>query len=146
MSLSPSMFAGGFDESAIKIQFSLKVNENVETGNILAVFDGGNQGQLRKARSATNQVIGICQSNATIGRTVNIVQHGLTRVRMDSAPSVSDIGKPIYLSQSTNGVASLTAPSASGNNVIKIGYIYRANGSAITIDVILSINFIVHIG
>jgi|TARA_R100001082_G_scaffold57341_1_gene31668 hypothetical protein len=146
MSLSPSLFAGGFDESAIKIQFNLTVDETVEEGNILAVFAGGSQGQLRKARSATNQVIGICQSNATAGSTVNIVQHGLTRVRMNSAPSASDIGKPIYLSQSTNGVASLTAPTASGNNVIKIGYIYRANGVAVTIDVILSINFIVHLG
>ena len=146
MSLTPSLFIGGIDESAVTIQFNLQVDETVEEGNILAVFAGGSQGQLRKARSATNQVIGICHSNATTGDTVKIIQHGLTRVRMDSAPSATDVGKPIYLSQSTNGVASLTAPSASGNNVIKIGYIYAANGSSITVDVILSITFIVHLG
>ena len=67
-------------------------------------------------------------------------------MRMDSIPNVGDNGKPVYLSQNTNGVASLTAPTASGCNVIKIGYLYGANGINIIPDVVLNFQFIVYLG
>lgn len=46
----------------------------------------------------------------------------LAMVLFDVAPANTDVGKPVYLS-STAGTASLTAPSASGQTIYRIGYL-----------------------
>lgn len=43
-------------------------------------------------------------------------------VLFDLAPANTDVGNPVYLS-STAGIASLTAPSASGQTIYRIGYL-----------------------
>jgi hypothetical protein len=139
-------FFRGEAGSAENVEFHAKINEDVLKGHILAFFPDGLFGQVRRARAATNQVIGVSLAKEKQGRRVKIVQEGLCSVRMDSIPNVGDNGKPVYLSQNTNGVASLTAPTASGCNVIKIGYLYGADGINIIPDVVLNFQFIVYLG
>ena len=146
MGISRSKVFRGTQGSAENVEFSATVNEDVSVGSILAFFSDGLFGQVRKARVATNQVIGISLESVKQSKSTTVVQEGLTKVLMESAPSTDDNGKPIYLSQSTNGVASLNAPNASGSNVIKIGYLYGANGVTTTPDVVLSFEFVVYIG
>ena len=146
MGISRSKFFRGTDGSAENVEFSAAINEDVSVGSILAFFADGLFGQVRKARVATNQVIGISLATESQGKTVNVVQEGLCKVLMDTAPAIGDNGKPIYLSQNTNGVASLTAPTASGCNIIKIGYLFGADGVTSTPDVVLNFQFVVYLG
>ena len=146
MAISRNVFFRGAGGSSENVEYSATVNEDVAEGHVLSFFPDGLFGQLRKARAATNQVVGIAQQNAKQGGRCNIVQHGLTKVFMDSAPEKSDNGKPVYLSADTNGVASLTAPSSSGSNVIKVGYLYGADGNTTSPEVVLNFQFIVFIG
>tara|TARA_R100000808_G_C2060293_1_gene92019 strand:- start:81 stop:521 length:441 start_codon:yes stop_codon:yes gene_type:complete len=136
----------GAKGSAENVEFSATVNEDVSVGSILAFFPDGLFGQVRKARVETNQVIGISLEAAKQSQDTTVVQEGLTKVKMDAVPATGDNGKPVYLSQNTNGVASLTAPTASGNNVIKIGYLYGADGVTSIPDVVLGFQFIVYLG
>ncbi len=145
MSFIPVFVGGGSGVSAGRVEFSLDVNETVEIGHVLSSFSGGAQGVLRKASSATNQVVGICADNADPGESVTLVQHGTAFVKMNAAPSTTDNGKSVYLS-TTNGIASLTAPSSSGHNVIHIGYLLGADGSNTTPQIIVSIHHIVRLG
>ena len=145
MSFIPVLVGGGSDVSAGRVEFSLDVNETVEVGHVLASFSGGTYGILRKASSATNQVIGMSADGGDPGDTVGVVQHGTTIVKMDSAPATTDNGKSVYLS-TTNGIASLTAPSTSGHNVILLGYLIDADGVTTTPQIIVSINHIVRLG
>ena len=46
---------------------------------------------------------------------------GLAFLQLDAAPAVADIGKIIYLSGTVAGKASLTAPSAAGSTVYRLG-------------------------
>ena len=146
MAIRRNVFFRGPAGSGENVEFGATVNEAVDLGSILSFFTDGLFGQVRKARVATNQVMGIAQTSAAQGAKVNVVQHGLTNVLMDSAPSSSDNGKPIYLSQSSNGVASLTAPTNSNSYVIRIGYLYGANGSTTTPEVVLNMDTIVYLG
>ena len=146
MGISRNVFFRGAGGSSENVEFSATVNEAVSEGHVLAFFTDGLFGQVRKARAATNQVVGVAQQNSAQGEQCNIVQHGLTKVFMNSAPAKADNGKPVYLSADTNGVASLSAPSASGSNVIKIGYLYGADGISVTPEVVLHFEFVVFIG
>lgn len=146
MGISRNVFFRGVGGSSENVEYSATVNEDVSEGSILSFFPDGLFGQVRKARAATNQVVGISQQNVKQGGKCNIVQIGLCKVLMDRAPSKSDNGKPVYLAQDTNGVASLSAPSSSGTNVIKIGYLYGADGSTTSPEVVLNFQFIVFIG
>ncbi len=146
MGISRKKVFRGSRGSAENVEFIATVNENVSEGSILAFFSDGLFGQVRKARVATNQVMGISLENAKRSGSATVVQQGLTKVLMDSAPATSDNGKPIYLSQDTNGVGSLSAPNTSGSNVIKIGYLFGANGVTTTPDVVLCFEFVVYLG
>ena len=146
MGIKRNKFFRGESGSAENVEFHANINEDVLQGHIVAFFPDGLFGQVRRARVATNQVIGISLQTQKQGNRVKIVQEGLCRVRMDRVPAVGDNGKPVYLSQNTNGVASLTAPTASGCNVIKIGYLYGANGQSIIPDVVLNFQFVVYLG
>tara|TARA_R110000823_G_scaffold239730_1_gene364870 strand:+ start:220 stop:657 length:438 start_codon:yes stop_codon:yes gene_type:complete len=145
MSFIPVFVGGGSDVSAGSVKFALDVNETVEVGHVLASFSGGTYGILRKASSATNQVIGMSANGADPGDVVEVIQHGTAIVKMDSAPATTDNGKAVYLS-TTNGIASLIAPSTSGHNVILLGYLINSDGVNTTPQIIVSIKHIVRLG
>ncbi len=63
---------------------------------------------------------------------------------MDSTPASSDNGKIVFLNG--NGQGTLTAPTASGRYVIKVGFVVGANGSANPVDMLLRIETVVRLG
>ena len=139
-------FLGGGVGTAKTVTFDLTANEALEKGDVVAATISGDDGVLRKAQSQTNQVIGIVSNAIPVvsGGTCKIVQSGLTQVNMTSAPTTSDVGRPVFLS-TTHGKASLTAPSSSGHSVIRLGYLAVVNGTS-SPTIVLSINHIVHLG
>lgn len=73
--------------------------------------------------------IGVTLSGASADADpIFVTSAGQTSVVFDSSVATSDIGKYAYLS-ATAGQATLTAPSASGTSVVRIGIISGADGS-----------------
>jgi len=71
--------------------------------------------------TAASEFIGICTTAAaSAGDPVTVATQGLIDVQVEAATYVS--GDAIYLSAATNGRATRTAPSASGNVVFRIGF------------------------
>jgi len=145
MSMIPSFFSGGPDQSAQRVKIKgLVANEAISVGHIVRTISGGADGVLAKAVNTTNHVIGIATSASGAGGTIELAQSGLTEVLMDSTPGSSDNGKIVYLG--TNGEATLNVTNSSGTNLIKIGYLTGADGSSNPVELILMIEFIVRFG
>ena len=145
MSMIPSFFGGGSDQSAQTVEIEgLVANENLLVGHIVRTISDGVDGIIAKADNSTNHVIGVCTSGSTAGGEIEIAQSGLTSVLMDSTPASSDNGKIVYLNG--NGLGTLTLTQSSGTNLIKIGYLTGANGSANPVQILLMIEFIVRFG
>ncbi len=145
MSMVPSFFGGGVDQSAQTVEIEgLVANENLLVGHIVRTISDGADGIIAKADNSTNHVIGVCTAGSTAGGKIEIAQSGLTSVLMDSTPASSDNGKIVFLNG--NGQGTLTAPTASGRYVIKVGFVVGANGSANPVDMLLRIETVVRLG
>ena len=86
------------------------------------------------------------QAFAAGGSNVRTVTVPGSRVpmRFAAAPAAASNGGRVYLS-GTGGVATLTAPTTSGNAVFFVGYLIGANGANTTPDVIYQPQFIARI-
>lgn len=91
------------------------------------------------AASATTSVVlgrnfsvGVAEAAASSGDQVEVATRPGTvvHVNFDSTPSDSDQGAPVYL-HTVSGQVSLTAPSASGTEVVRVGLLYRASDSSV---------------
>ena len=83
-------------------------------------------------------VIGVAQDSGTAGDTIKMVMNGSANVLFGSAPASSSNGQRVYLS-TTNGLATLTAPSGIGEASLLIGYLLEADGLTTTPTVLLKI-------
>lgn len=86
---------------------------------------------LADANSATDRFLAITSDAITATGTgfAATVYGSLALVTFDSSPASTDVGKPVYLSEAA-GQASLTAPSTSGANVIRVGFLVQASGTS----------------
>ena len=86
-------------------------------------------------------VIGVCSNGAAADADpANVATTGVCPVLFDGAIATSDIGKVAYLS-ATAGQATLTAPSAAGSVITRIGVVAAATG-ATTASVFLAFQFV----
>jgi hypothetical protein len=87
---------------------------------------------LADANVATSRFLAVTSDAIAAAGTgfAATVYGSLALVTFDSTPVAGDIGKPVYLSESA-GQAALTAPTTSGANVIRLGYLVSASGSAV---------------
>jgi hypothetical protein len=106
-------------------------------------------GRVVNANATTEEdgdLVGIASSAAAAqGDSITMVTSGEANVLFASAPPSTDNGKQVYLS-TTDGTATLTAPSSSGNLIIRLGKLKGANGSTTTPSVILHIQLMTTIG
>jgi hypothetical protein len=91
----------------------------------------------------TNRPIGVVQAGVG-GAAVatKIADRGLVPVKFSAAPAAADNGKPVYLSSTTSGEVTLTAPSASGTSVVRIGQLQGADGVTTTPSVALNVQHV----
>ena len=92
----------------------------------------GTSGQYEAADAngtgTLNTVIGVAIGSGTAGNPTLMATHGIVTTTFDGTVATTDIGKFAYLS-GTAGQASLTAPSASGDRVYKVGVVVQASGT-----------------
>mgnify|MGYP003137683021 CR=1 FL=1 len=120
----------------------LRVAVNVKSGQVLCSAIADSNGVCKLAKSTIdNPVIGIAEKNANQGNLVSAFQSGVCNVSLASTATASDVGKSVYLS-STDGTATIVAPTESGNSVIHIGYVLTEGNPA---SVLLDLFHIVHI-
>jgi hypothetical protein len=127
------------------IETSFTADETLAIGDVIRIATssdvGFTTGRAIKANGSTTDdadVIGIASSAATQGNSVNVVLAGVTGITFSSAPAASSNGQRIYLS-TTDGTASLTAPSGGSTAVCLLGRLKGADGLTTTPDCVLRI-------
>lgn len=83
-------------------------------------------------------VVGIAQDGGVAGDTIKMVMNGSANVLFGSAPASSSNGQRVYLSTSS-GLATLTAPTGTGEASLLIGYLIGADGANTKPTVLLKI-------
>lgn len=100
--------------------------------DLVYAFNDSGTGKVALAKAdamATSRVVGVAGATASSG-SIPIVGAGVYPVVFDSTPVAGDFGKPVYLSSATAARATLTAPSASGTVLVRVGYLVEVSGSA----------------
>lgn len=114
---------------------SLTAATTISVGNLLVVNTSGQAilGDSDGAEDELAYVVGVAATAATSTNPVRVftTPGSLVPVLFGAAPSSSDNGNVVFLS-STPGVATLTAPTDSGNIIYKIGILQGADGSTTT--------------
>jgi hypothetical protein len=99
------------------------------------------------ASTATDRFIGVVSQS--VGSTFP-VEAGLVtipgttcRVTFDVATAATDVGKPVYLAGGANaGKCTLTAPSGSGDNIIRVGFLTNSTAATTANTIIFYPQFI----
>lgn len=133
--------------------FSVVLDEAVTAGDVIRLSTsgdvGGTPGRGRKALATSGDnidAIGIAASSGVTGGTIDVILFGVGSITFSVAPGTDKIGKDIYLSPTTSGAVTFTAPTGSGQSVVRIGKLLFANGidatqqCKIDIDLISEIN------
>ncbi len=129
---------------------SLVADEAISAGHIVRMVissdSGLTPGRVLKANAGVEkeaEVVGIASTAAGAqGNPLNVATGGETSVLFASAPASTDNGKQVYLS-TTDGTATLTAPTGSGQTVVRIGKLKGGNGSDTTPTVILNMQVLI---
>lgn len=94
--------------------------------------DGGNLRAFPAYATSetTTRPIGLATATAAAGNSFATALGGEYTAHFDSTPAAADAGKPVYLSVTTAGQVTLTAPTTTGHVSIRIGYLAQISGTA----------------
>jgi hypothetical protein len=120
-----------------KLTDTFVCDEAITAGDVVRLVADGdaptfsNPGRIVKSIATstddrTYQAFGIALESGLSGSTIAIVLSGSTEINFGAAPTTSDIGQPVYLSNSTSGEVTLTAPASGA--VVRIGKLLSADG------------------
>ena len=144
--------AGNLTFQYPSVSSGFTADETIAEGDLLRAVNstdaGLTPGRVIKANASelgSAEFIGISMGSATQGNTVRTATSGLISVRFGSAPASSDNGKRVYIS-TTDGQATLTAPSSSGDVVYQVGTLIGADGADTTPTVDLNFKEIIILG
>jgi hypothetical protein len=105
----------------------------VTAGDVLFASDlgaGSIVGKASNSAQATSRVIGVAVHSAGAGANVHgHTIHGATVMSALGAQAAADVGKEVFLGAA--GAMTLTAPTASGSTVYRVGYLASTNGMII---------------
>ena len=136
--------------SATATTSSFVADEAIVVGNIVRIVvssdSGLTPGRVLKANAGVEkeaEVVGIATTAAGAqGSALTVATGGETSILFSSAPASTDNGKQVYLS-TTDGTATLTPPSSSGQTVVQLGKLKGADGSDTTPTVVLNIQVLI---
>ena len=131
---------------------NLVADESIAIGDVVRLVqfgEGGTVGRVVKANASESQsreVYIALTSAPAQGDNVQVAIVGEININFGSSVPSNDNGKRCYLSASTNGQATTTAPTSSGSLIIALGTISGADGSTSTPKVIFRPNLIMENG
>lgn len=124
--------------------------EALTSGNIVAIDDTSGAGRAVKADANDagppdrKVPIGVVQNSpGGAGTTVRVatIPGTVVTVVFDAAPTAAQNGAPAYLSE-TAGNATVTAPTASGSTVFRVGVVQSGDGAATSVKILWMPQFI----
>ena len=124
-------------------------DETVVAGDMVRYLqdgEGGTLGRVVNANASEEQArdVFVSLSNGTIGSTIRLFLTGSTQINFSSSVASTDVGKVVFLS-TTDGKATLTPPSSTGDVVVQLGTVTSASGSTVA-TVVFRPQFIMEIG
>ncbi|NBO57037.1 MAG: hypothetical protein EBU84_21140, partial [Actinobacteria bacterium] len=122
------------------IGFEAVAGEALTAGDVVCIQNDAGTPKIYKADATTSTnkylIAGICGRTAAVNGDPTIVATGLVSATFAAAPAAADNGVSyVYLSE-TAGQATLTAPTASGSTVMRLGVLYGGNGADTTVRVL----------
>jgi hypothetical protein len=138
MSMAPD--SGGADQAFLRVSGTTGINaatgivgtagESVSAGDLVYTHSSGAMMKADASAIGTAFVTGAAMSTVSASATTNIasLDGSLCIMAFASAPSASDYGKRVYLSE-TAGKATLTPPTTGGSVVYQIGILSLVSGS-----------------
>ena len=112
--------------------------EPIQKGDVVLAYYDVTFSQVRVKRADADAILlyertayGVAGSNVNTSDQVPVLTiPGVnTFLRFDTPPGSSSVGQPVFLSQ-TPGEVSLTAPTASGSSVYRVGFLYQHLGGS----------------
>lgn len=131
---------------------NLVADESIAIGDVVRLVqfgEAGTVGRVVKSNATAQQsqeVYVALTSAAAQGDNVQVAIVGEINVNFGSSVPSNDNGKRCYLSDSTSGQATTTAPTSSGSLIVALGTISGANGSTSTPKVIFRPNLVMQNG
>jgi hypothetical protein len=132
--------AGSGSGSSDKVTQSFTCDETIATGDLVRLVSSSdapaftNPGRIIKsiATTATSgdfETLGVADTSGSAGSSIAVVLFGVHTLNFGSTPTNADIGKDVYLSDTVDGQATLTAPTSTGRAVVRVGKLLTADGS-----------------
>jgi hypothetical protein len=118
----------GVVSAAYTVSFMATAGEALTAGDVLCV---GTDGKMYKADSdaaGKQMVTGVAGANATQDNPVGVAAFSGVKAALNSNLAAATPGDVLYLT-ATAGTASTTAPTASGNQVWRVGYVQTAGAA-----------------
>jgi hypothetical protein len=130
--------AGVLSFSSIN-SLALVCDESISAGDVVRLVSDGdaptfsNPGRIVKSiatstNDRTYEALGVANGAGVAGDTIEVLMFGSRALNFASSPSTANIGQPVYLSSSTGGQVTLTAPTTSNTAVVKVGKLINASG------------------
>jgi hypothetical protein len=134
---------------ADQVIVSAVTDESITDGDLVRYLQNGEGGTLGRivlanASETQSRDIFLTLTTGVSGDTVNLLLNGSVNMNFGSSVASTDIGQIVYLS-TTDGKATLTPPSTTGDYVIQLGTVIDASGTN-RATVIFRPQFIMEIG
>jgi len=136
---------GGGGGVPTQVQLSGIADETIAIGSILRLALNGElgltAGRLVRANAGSidgSEIVGVATTSGNQGDAISFVVAGSVPVLFSAPPATTENGKTVFVSTSS-GLATLSAPSGSGQSIARIGKLFGANGIASTPTIILNI-------
>lgn len=126
---------GGAASSSLATLISQDANEAISVGAPVTFVDNGGNARSQNAESAVvsgrTNAVGVAATAGTAPNSHDIVVNGQATIPtaiFDVAPVAANVGDPFFLS-TTQGQLTLTAPTATGQTVLRMGKIQEISGA-----------------
>jgi hypothetical protein len=132
-----------------QLAISAVTDESITDGDLVRYLQNGEGGTLGRivlanASETQSRDIFLTLTTGVSGDTVSLLLNGSVNMNFGSSVASTDIGQIVYLS-TTDGKATLTPPSTTGDYVIQLGTVIDASGTN-RATVIFRPQFIMEIG
>ncbi len=130
--------------TASRLQSTFVADETLAEGELVRIVtssDSGTVGRVIKANATSYdnaETLGVVKTGGNQGDSVVIVTSGITGIKFGSPPASSSNGQKVFLS-TTNGEATLTAPTGATNATVLLGRLTGGDGSSSTPNCIVRI-------
>ena len=145
--------AGSGSGSSSKVTESFTCDETIAAGDVVRMVSSGdsptftNPGRIVKAiatasNDRTYEAVGVADASGSAGSAIDVVMFGSRNLNFTTPPTTAQIGQPVYLSTGTTGEVVMTAPTSSGQAVVKVGSLLSADGSSSSVKCKVNIDII----